>query len=250
MRDNEVTPKCKCGSSKLKLWKSNNKGGSLEMIVEEFERIGYIVNWKVLNAADYGAPQIRERIILVASRDNDVFDFPKPTHSKNPKDVLDLFNANELRPWVSMKAALLQEENWKKINRNAVLWVKNVVRPHDEPVTWNIDRPSPTIGAHQAAKLAIATKGVPEEQLYRQQWHVLGRRQSDTPPVHVDHEMLTDVELQLLQTFPRNWFVVGTRMERAFQIGNAVPVILAQAIGKELNKSIAGKRDKIADSAS
>jgi len=116
----------------------------------------------------------------------------------------------------------------------AVLWVKNVVRPHDEPVTWTLRRAAPTIGAHQAAKLAIAPKGVPEAQLRRQQWHVLGKRQGDTPPVPVVHEYLSDEELLRLQTFPENWYLFGTRMQRAFQIGNAVPPMLAQAVGEEI----------------
>src|SRR3546814_6744799 len=88
----------------------------------------------------------------------------------------------------------------------------NVVRPHDEPVTWSLDRVAPTVGAHQAAKFAIAPRGVPEEQLYRQQWHVLGRRQGDTPPVFVEHEYLSDENLLNLQTFPRSWYLHGIRM--------------------------------------
>jgi DNA (cytosine-5)-methyltransferase 1 len=95
----------------------------------------------------------------------------------------------------------------------------------------------------------MAPNGVPEEQLVRQQWHVLGKRQGDTPQVEVEHTMLTDVELQLLQTFPKYWFVVGTRMERAFQIGNAVPVALAGAVGMQILKSIEQKGSKVANAA-
>ncbi|NJM39112.1 MAG: DNA cytosine methyltransferase, partial [Akkermansiaceae bacterium] len=81
---------------------------------------------------------------------------------------------------------------------------------------------------------AIAPFGVPEAQLFRQQWHTLGRRQGDTPPVFVEHEYLTDLELMRLQTFPDNWYLYGTRMERAFQIGNAVPPVLARVVGEAL----------------
>jgi DNA (cytosine-5)-methyltransferase 1 len=73
--------------------------------------------------------------------------------------------------------------------------------------------------------------GVPAEQLARQQWHVLGKRQGDTAPVFVEHEYLTDEELLRLQTFPLSWYLHGTRMQRAFQIGNAVPPVLARAVG-------------------
>lgn len=251
MRDGELQSKCLCGSKQISVWNSANKGGSLEMIVEEFKRIGYRVEWKLLNAVDFGAPQFRERIFLLASRDHEEIEFPFRTHSNEPGVVLDLFSTKSMEPWLTMQQALKGEKNWRKLTDESVLWVKNVVRPHDEPVTWTPDNPSPTIGAHQAAKLALAPNGVPEAQLKRQQWHVLGKRQGDTPSVAVDHTMLTDVELQLLQTFPRYWFVVGTRMERAFQIGNAVPVALARAIGEKIFSHISkGQNGKVVNSAS
>jgi DNA (cytosine-5)-methyltransferase 1 len=64
----------------------------------------------------------------------------------------------------------------------------------------------------------------------------MGRRQRDLPPVVVEHAMLSDAELLLLQTFPPNWYLYGTRMERAFQIGNAVPPLLAMAVGRAILK--------------
>jgi hypothetical protein len=58
----------------------------------------------------------------------------------------------------------------------------------------------------------------------------------DTPPVFVEHTYLSDEDLLKLQTFPAYWFVAGTRMERAFQIGNAVPPVLSRAVAKSLGK--------------
>ena len=136
--------------------------------------------------------------------------------------------------WEALFSSSNPDHYWPLDPNVAVLWVKNVVRPHDEPVTWTLLRPSPTIGAHQSAKLAIAPFGVPPEQLARQQWHLLGRRQGDTQPVPVVHTYLSDTDLLVLQTFPSFWFVAGTRMERAFQIGNAVPPLLAEKVGSAL----------------
>lgn len=110
-------------------------------------------------------------------------------------------------------------------------------------MTWSLDRPAPTIGAHQSAKLAIAPNGVPVAQLERQQWHVLGRRQGDTAPVFVEHEYLSDEELLTLQTFPLSWYLHGTRMQRAFQIGNAVPPILAGAVGSALITAMGRRKE-------
>lgn len=234
-----------CGSKRIKWDVLSERGGSLRIILNEFEKTGYRCDFKVLNAADFGVPQIRERLFIVGSRDGKEINWPKPTHSKpthsKPKNSqqAELFEEepDKSAPWVSMRDTVFNKPHWKygKLTENdCVLWVKNVVRPHDEPVTWSLDRPSPTIGAHQGAKLAIAPSGVPEAQLARQQWATQGKRQGDTPPVPVEHEYLSDQELLELQSFPSWWYLHGTRMQRAFQIGNAVPPKLAEVVGRAI----------------
>lgn len=217
----------------------NEPGGSLKIIFNEFNKLGYKCSYNVLNAADFGAPQIRERLFIIGSREGVDFDWPQPTHAKNNKlyQQNDLFSATDIKPWANMFQALWPGTHPVYGNFNpevARLWVKNVVRPHDEPVTWRFDRPSPTIGAHQSAKLAFAPQGVPEKQLFRQQWATKGKKQGDTPPVPVEHAYLSDEELLKLQTFPAWWYLHGTRMQRAFQIGNAVPPLLGEIIGKAI----------------
>ncbi len=234
----DTAPSCEnCGSTST-AWKieRNKRAGALELILAEFKRIGYHCQWFVLNAVDYGAPQYRERLFIVGSRDNESFRLPQPTHVPGGSDRL--LSGAGVESYQTVWQALFSKPNpdhhWPLNHEEAVLWVKNVVRPHDEPVTWTLARPAPTIGAHQSAKLAIAPFGVPPEQLTRQQWHVLGRRQGDTKPVPVSHTYLSDADLLTLQTFPPYWFVQGTRMERAFQIGNAVPPLLAQRVGQAI----------------
>lgn len=232
----------KCGSPNIKWTVTNEKAGSLHIILNEFERLGYKCHWTVLNAADFGAPQIRERLFIVGSRDNEPFSWPAPTHSKKSDD-LSLFAA-ELSSWRPLASIWPDgHPQYGALNKKkAVLWVKNVVRPHAEPVTWSIERPSPTVGAHQAAKLAIAPVGVPDTQLRRQQWHSRGRRQRDFPPVDVEHAYLSDLDLLRLQTFPDYWYLYGTRMQRAFQIGNAVPMVLARAVAGAILSASIGKQ--------
>lgn len=219
------------------IW-DKRRAGSLDIIQSQFERLGYKCHATILNAADFGAPQHRERLFIVGSRDAEIFRWPHATHgasdeSRRTPTLFDTLSPG--RPnWRTINDVLYKKGHWRYGDLDpdkAVLWVKNVVRPHDEPVTWNLNRPAPTIGAHQSAKLAIAPFGVPEEQLLRQQWHVLGRRQGDTAPVFVEHEYLNDEELLELQTFPTSWYLYGTRMQRAFQIGNAVPPLLAKVVG-------------------
>lgn len=237
--DQEPIPCISCGCIDTFWEVKSEAGGSLKIIFNEFEKLGYKCSYKVLNAADFGAPQIRERLIIIGSRDGIEFDWPVPTHKKPKKEQYqkEMFLKKELKPWVTMREVLWPSTHpiYGEYNKEkARLWVKNVVRPHDEPVTWSFDRPSPTIGAHQGAKLAFAPEGVPEKQLFRQQWATRGRRQGDTPPVPVEHQYLSDEELLKLQTFPAFWYLHGTRMQRAFQIGNAVPPILGKVIGEAI----------------
>ncbi len=232
-----------CGSKNTEWQVRKEPGGSLKIIENEFKKLGYKCTNRVLNAADYGAPQIRERLFIVGSREGINFEWPFPSHF-NPRrqsSQQDMFTSvSNLKTWVTMRDAI-----WPSVHPKygtfdpelAKLWVKNVVRPHDEPITWSFDRPSPTIGAHQGAKLAFAPQGVPDEQTYRQHWATKGKKMSDTSPVHVEHEYLTDHELLKLQTFPGWWYLHGTRMQRAFQIGNAVPPVLAKAIGQAIISS-------------
>jgi DNA (cytosine-5)-methyltransferase 1 len=239
-------PCYRCGAQNTSVSWENKSGGSLDIILQEFANLGYKCVHTILNAADFGAPQLRERLFIVGSRDGELFEWPSPTHGKShgPSQA-SLFDLNDLQPWRGVRETLWPNGHWKygALKKEAVLWVKNVVRPHDEPVTWHLDRPSPTIGAHQGAKLTLAPIGVPEAQLFRQQWHSLGRRQGDTPPVFVEHEYLTDLELLKLQTFPENWYLFGTRMERAFQIGNAVPPVLARVVGAAILAAMGRERE-------
>ena len=80
------------------------QGGDLiKTIISLFESIGYHVQMKLLNAADYGTPQIRERVILVGTLDDRKFKYPKATHY-NPE--LGKPADKSLKPYVTLGEAL------------------------------------------------------------------------------------------------------------------------------------------------
>ena len=60
-------------------------GKIFEMIIKDFEALGYVVKYKILNAADYGVAQTRLRVIIVGVRKDIDFEYvyPEPTHSKD-----------------------------------------------------------------------------------------------------------------------------------------------------------------------
>lgn len=74
---------------------SGKKGGVLEKLLAEFSALGYVTKYKVCLAADYGAAQLRERVILVATRGKNGFEFPPPKY-QDPNEV-NIFTS--LPPW-------------------------------------------------------------------------------------------------------------------------------------------------------
>jgi DNA (cytosine-5)-methyltransferase 1 len=66
-------------------------GGVLNMILNELQELDYKVNWQVVLAADYGVPQMRQRVFIVATLGDSRFTFPEPTHV-SPKEVTPLFS--------------------------------------------------------------------------------------------------------------------------------------------------------------
>lgn len=56
------------------------RGGVLEMLLSDLERLGYVPKWRILHAADYGVPQMRKRVFIVATEKPNGFEFPVPTH--------------------------------------------------------------------------------------------------------------------------------------------------------------------------
>jgi len=59
------------------------KGGVFETFLQNFRDVGYTPHWKVMNAADYGVPQLRQRIFVVGTLPASDFSFPLPTHTKS-----------------------------------------------------------------------------------------------------------------------------------------------------------------------
>ena len=85
---------------------SMQKGKVLNMIIKDFENLGYQVNYVVLNAANYGVPQNRERIIIIGNRIGVENPLPTPTHTTNPHLELHL----KPTPTVEESIGFLQTE--------------------------------------------------------------------------------------------------------------------------------------------
>ena len=74
------------------------RGGVFKRFTRELEELGYCVKWATLCAADYGVPQLRERVFVVATPGSNGFTFPPPTHAESPEDTPLL----SLKPYVGV----------------------------------------------------------------------------------------------------------------------------------------------------
>jgi DNA (cytosine-5)-methyltransferase 1 len=192
---------------------ANNKK-AIEQIIKDFESIspGYVVKAKLYNFAEYGVPQLRERVLIVGVRVDTGFDFhhPKPTHGPNGKKpfvtVADAFKkvekiklnnehmniADKTRKLLSL---IPEGGNFTDIPKNHPLYVKGMISHVYRRV--KLDEPSKTI-------IAAGGGGT---------W---GYHFPEPRP-------LTNRERARLQSFPDVFKFHGSISEVRRQIGNAVP---------------------------
>jgi DNA (cytosine-5)-methyltransferase 1 len=204
---------------------SAHKGWAIEKIKRDFEKVdhvGYDVVYKLINFADYGVPQRRERVIIVGVR-NDLglkFEFPEPTHegkhvaAKEALKGVEKVNANNERlrllESTREKLALIPPGgNYKSVPEySANNWMSLIYK------RLHPDEPSPTI-------VAAGGGGT---------W---GYHYAEPRP-------LTNRERARIQTFPDDFEFAGSTTEVRRQIGNAVPPLgikpIAEQIIKVLNK--------------
>ena len=207
----------------------------------------YIVRWRVLNAADYGVPQLRTRTVIIASRaDRPVVELPAPTHSRTallvdqaagtywerhrleaPSQEGPRVDPEELRrdpsasllPWRTVRDALSDLRAPGTTDADPLQhWIipgARLYRGHRGSV---LDWPSKTIkaGVHGVA--------------------------GGENIVHLDDgsfRYFTLREMARIQGFPDTYAFEGPRSRIIGQIGNAVPFKLAEALGRQINAAIA-----------
>jgi len=202
-------------------------GSAQEKVTEKIERgfkeIGYDVKFEVLNAADFGVPQTRERVIFIGKKEDGPISFPKPTHSKNPvKDGL--------RPWKTVQEAIDDLRD-----RQEDLQFNHIITAHNKEFIGKI-RNTP-IGANVFGNYSDA--------FYKNPPNVPSRTVKENHGgvfVHYGKDrVMTPRELARLQSFPDDFIFEDTKSNILKQIGNAVPVGLARAIGEHIIKLIEEK---------
>lgn len=219
------------------------KGSTVFYIFNRLKSIGYHVSFNLYNSANYGTPQKRERVIIICTLNDTPVPYLTPTHSENgernlpkwktlkdalkdlpsfPKDYIE-FPEKRLKYY-----RLLNEgENWRnltvELQKEALgksYFLGGGKTGFYRRLSW--DEPSPTLVTHPAMP---ATD--------------LGHPVEDRP--------LSVQEYKRIQEFPDKWEIKGNLINQYKQIGNAVPVSVGVAIGKEILNHLKGNVPKIID---
>jgi len=212
-------------------------GAALKAVLTEMKELGYSVVYNLLEAADYGVPQNRSRVIFIGARDGETATFPLAKYSQNGKvlpkwrtlrDALTglvdpqiefiPYSENRLKYLRLLKAG----QNWRDLPEELIKEAMGGAYNSGggkvgfyRRLSW--DKPSPTV--------------------------TTSPQQKATDMCHpVELRPLSVRECAKIQTFPDDWVFHGSISSKYKQIGNAVPVLLAKEIGSYLLDLIQGNK--------
>ena len=243
---------------------SMDDGELLGTIIDLFASLDYKVQAAVLNAADYGVPQTRERVIVVGTSPEVTFEYPEATH-RDPRSPASLLTMS-LPAWRTLGDAISDlpeigpgeealeyrtepQNEFQKIMRiRAPKKLLDHNAPNHGESLMRVIRALPEGGGLKDLPKSIRpTSGFPNT--YARLWWdrpcTTVTRNLGTPSssrcVHPHaHRGLTTREGARVQTFPDRYKFVGSRSDRNLQIGNAVPCMLSDVLAQQVLKSLNG----------
>ena len=204
----ERQPKCFIAEN-VKGILTANKKAAFPLILQEFENSGYDVKYTVLNAAEYGVPQKRERVIIVGFRKDLGVDFTFPTPV--------ITAVEEYAPLQAVIEAEVPEKYY--FSEKAVAGMMKNRESMNKGRAQDVTKPCNTVGAHLAKVSLNSTDPV---------LLVNGRYRRFTPR-----------EVARIQSFPENFRLIGSEAAQYRALGNAIPPVMfwyvARAVAKVLN---------------
>lgn len=220
----------------------NHNTVPLSRLVDRLKAAGYHVAWDVLNAADYGVPQLRKRLILYGMLDEDPPALPKPTHSgwtetrrKVDPDLIPYVTSRDVIGELGDRADLAESDE-------LVNGLYGHLLPDIPPggnylhYTEKLGHPEPLFkwrGRYWTFLLKL-DPARPSSTIQSQPGPYIG-------PFHWDNRRLRLLEVKRLQTFPDDYVVVArNRRSWQHQLGNAVPPMLAEIVAAPLAAMING----------
>jgi len=232
-------------------------GELLRTIISLFKSLKYKVQYKVLNAANYGAPQIRERVIIIGSKLKNVFQYPEPTHY-DPEQGISLFK--NLSPYLTLEDAISdlpfiksggesfeyvsepKNEFQKIMRRNTTKKIMDHNAPNNNKRLVKIMESLPDGGTPEDLPENLRPTSGFKNTYCRLWWKrpstTITRNLSTPSSSRCIHPKaprpLTTREGARIQCFPDNYQFYGSRTDKNLQIGNAVPTFLSVALAKSI----------------
>jgi DNA (cytosine-5)-methyltransferase 1 len=216
------------------------KDEGLKLIRSELMRINaahgtrYEPSIAVLNAADYGVPQLRRRLFVIGGRDGSGFDFPLPSHVDPAKAAASDNRPRHRTAWDALHdvdtadASLAPKGKWARLLPSI---------PEGENYLWHTDRGGgePLFGWRRRywSFLLKLAKAQPA-------WTLQAQPGPATGPFHWTSRRLSMREMARLQTFPDDVIITGSNADARRQLGNAVPSLLAEVLARAIARQLLG----------
>jgi len=217
------------------------KGGALLLVLKRLKAAGYTVAFELYNAANYGAPQVRERVVIIAYHGNEKIPYLTPTHSENGSFDLPLWRTlsmaiSSLPEDVEHQHVTFPEERLKyyRMLKEGQYWKHLPPDVQKEAMGTSyylgggktgffrrvsFSKPSPTLVTHPA---------MPATDLCHP----------------IEDRPLSVQEYKSIQEFPASWDICGSLIDQYKQIGNAVPIALGEAIARTIIAHMNGEKQQ------
>ena len=187
-----------------------------QQLKTRFKKMGYHAEWRLLNASDFGVPQLRPRVVILALRKDIAEHFTWPTGTgRNPSTVGEtLYDLMAERGWRGVRA-------WKRRADDIAPTI----------VGGSLKHGGPDLGPTRSRR-AWATLGVD------------GMSIADEPPGRdfIGIPRLTVPMVSRLQGFPGDWELAGRKTAAYRQVGNAFPPPVARAIAEKIHQCLTVRR--------
>lgn len=206
------------------------QGQYRDRIIKTFSDLGYKMHMAILNAADYGVPQFRQRVFFFGTKLSNDFKFPEPTHG----------NSKGLIPYETVEGWIMDLANEKNGIPNHILLNHServVARYKLIPEGGKLPPPN-----ELPKEIRRKNFGNTYKRLHRKQPSLTLVPGNNAFPIHpTENRSLTPREAARLQTFPDDFIFEGDRRKQCILVGNAVPPKLAKVIGLNIMSHIEGK---------
>lgn len=204
---------------------------ALELVENESKRLGYKIFHKVVNAADYGVAQTRQRFICIGVKEElEDFNYPKPTHSNPEKKI------PNTEDWVTCGDILNDIDFDLPEDKNMIAGSKHkdllkLVPPGENYLYFTKERGYPNpIFKWRSRYWSFLLKLSPK----RPSWTIQASHSNNMGPFHWKNRFLRITEIKRIQSFEDDHIFLGSYKEQWRQVGNAVPPKLAYVFAKQL----------------